>query len=75
MDHSFVDDRGLRNQKRLAKDGVAYTKQEFQDFYGEQTGHYRWLQADPAGVASDSSPIVLSRRQPVTFINVLSCKQ
>ena len=54
----LVDDRDLKqilNHKRLADDGVAYTKQEFQDFYGELPGHHRWLQADPARVASASS--------------------
>ena len=36
MARSLVDDRGLKqilNLKRLANDGIAYTKQEFQDFF------------------------------------------
>ena len=47
----LVDDRDLKQiltHKRVAPDGIAYTKQEFQDFYGESQGHYRWSQADVA---------------------------
>ena len=48
---NLVDDRDLKQiltHKRVAPDGIAYTKQEFQDFYGESQGHYRWSQADVA---------------------------
>ena len=48
---NLVDDRDLKQiltHKRVAPDGIAYTKQEFEDFYGESQGHYRWSQADVA---------------------------
>ena len=61
---NLVDDRDLKQivtHKRVALDGIAYTKQEFQDFYGESQGHYRWSLADVApddlaDVATSSSP-------------------
>ena len=48
---NLVDDRDLKQilaHKRVAPDGIAYTKQEFQNFYGESLGEYRWSQADVA---------------------------
>ena len=42
------DPKQILTHKRVAPDGIAYTKQEFQDFYGESQGHYRWSQADVA---------------------------
>ena len=42
------DPKQILTHKRVAPDGIAYTKQEFEDFYGESQGHYRWSQADVA---------------------------
>ena len=74
--HTLVDDRDLKQiltHKRVAPDGIAYTKQEFQDFYGESQGHYRWLQADVApddladvATSSSMSRAAISPQAPAT---------
>ena len=73
---NLVDDRDLKQiltHKRVAPDGIAYTKQEFQDFYGESQGHYRWSQADVApddladvATSSSMSRAAISPQAPAT---------
>ena len=74
--HTLVDDRDLKQiltHKRVAPDGIAYTKQEFQDFYGESLGHYRWCKADVApddladvATSSSMSRAAISPQAPAT---------
>ena len=73
---NLVDDRDLKQiltHKRVAPDGIAYTKQEFQDFYGESQGHYQWSQADVApddladvATSSSMSRAAISPQAPAT---------
>jgi len=47
-EESPVDTVDLDEDKRLAEDGKAYTREEFLSFFGEDRGPQRWDEAKPA---------------------------